>query len=333
MSFDPKLLAVLPKPLVRLIEVIASGVGNVSRPYLTKKNANAKSHEIREIVQAIEENQGFEGTIEYNDGKIRIISPEKVHETYPGLAERAESRLDFRELRKQENLEAICGEAAEQLAEEQNVSEESPDVDWVTRFLDIAEGVSAEMLQRLWGKLLAGEIKNPGSYSLRTLDTLRNLSMKEAESFSKLCNYTLCTYRDNGLDKVFVVHTDPYLASKGVDFQEILSLKDAGLIFENDLEFSFGQNKAGHTSHLINGQIMLLFERTIDTPPVQCSTMALTKVGRELLQLVTVESDTEYLRLAAKTLQARGMKHAWAPIEKYEDKEGNVYIGAKTYFE
>ena len=63
---------------------------------------------------------------------------------------------------------------------------EKPEPEWVSRFFDIAAGITTEQLQYLWGRILAGEIKQPGSFSLRTLDVLRNLSRKEAESFVKL---------------------------------------------------------------------------------------------------------------------------------------------------
>lgn len=46
-------LAGLSKPLTRLIEVISSGIGAVSQPYLTKKNSEAKAHEIRVISAAL----------------------------------------------------------------------------------------------------------------------------------------------------------------------------------------------------------------------------------------------------------------------------------------
>jgi hypothetical protein len=39
--------------------------------------------------------------------------------------------------------------------------EKSPNPDWLFRWRDAAAGVSASDLQTLWGKLLAGEVKQP----------------------------------------------------------------------------------------------------------------------------------------------------------------------------
>src|ERR1700738_406886 len=48
-------------------------------------------------------------------------------------------------------------------------------------------------LQELWGKVLAGEIEQPGSYSLRALDVLSAMTQKEAERFVAACQYLVWT--------------------------------------------------------------------------------------------------------------------------------------------
>jgi hypothetical protein len=63
---------------------------------------------------------------------------------------------------------------------------EAPDADWVARFFGVVQDVSAEEMQALWGKILAGEIRHPGRLSLRTLDILRNLTTAEAKVFTSI---------------------------------------------------------------------------------------------------------------------------------------------------
>ena len=67
-------LAGISEPLKRLIEVIAEGIGAISRPYLTKKNAEAKAYEIQLIANAISENKKLIASPEYIDGKISVLS-------------------------------------------------------------------------------------------------------------------------------------------------------------------------------------------------------------------------------------------------------------------
>ncbi|EHP41357.1 membrane-fusion protein, partial [Cupriavidus basilensis OR16] len=49
------------------------------------------------------------------------------------------------------------------------VPAESINDDWMYRWRDSAASVSSEQMQSLWGSVLAGEVKSPGSFSLRTL--------------------------------------------------------------------------------------------------------------------------------------------------------------------
>ena len=62
---------------------------------------------------------------------------------------------------------------------------------WQARFWEHAKGIRDEEAMEQWGKLLAGEIKKPGSISLRTLDILRNLDQPIATLFTKLFPYVL----------------------------------------------------------------------------------------------------------------------------------------------
>ena len=48
-TIEIKDIAGLSKPLKKLIEVTAQGIGGVSRPVLTRLNANAKVYEIHTI--------------------------------------------------------------------------------------------------------------------------------------------------------------------------------------------------------------------------------------------------------------------------------------------
>ena len=47
----------LGKPITKLIEVIAAGVGKVTHSYFLRKDANAKAYAIKQISQAINESQ------------------------------------------------------------------------------------------------------------------------------------------------------------------------------------------------------------------------------------------------------------------------------------
>ena len=48
-------------------------------------------------------------------------------------------------------------------------SDHEPDHDWTARFFDCVQDVSSGHMQKLWAKVLSGEVENPGRTSLRTL--------------------------------------------------------------------------------------------------------------------------------------------------------------------
>jgi len=323
---DIKDLAGLSEPLKRLIEVISSGIGNVSKPYLIRKTADAKAYEIKVIANAMAESRKLLTRSEYEDGKVKVLGPEVPPEGSPALPLRVAARIQYKEQREQQNVEAVCANAAEELQKETTVPDGKPEPEWIARFFDISSGITSEELQYLWGRILAGEIKRPGSFSLRTLDVLRNLSRKEAENFVKLGNYIL-----RSGEKAFYIDPKAYIFTKddGLTFLDILALKDAGLIFENDLEFSFNALGAGVSSNFVYGPLILMFERKKDTPKLASGVGLLTRVGIELLQLLSVQPDMEYVQFVGKRFTADGVKFAWAPILGTNGNQ--IHFGAKTY--
>lgn len=73
----------------------------------------------------------------------------------------------------------------------EKITEENPSETWMTRFLKSAADMRDEDVMRLWGKILAGEIKKPGSFSLRTLDILHCLDQRDSEIFVRLAPYVI----------------------------------------------------------------------------------------------------------------------------------------------
>lgn len=99
---------------------------------------------------------------------------------------RATERVRRRDVRQQENIESITQKALDGLPVE--VSPDPVDEDWVHQFFGHCQDVSNEKMQSVWACLLAKEVEHPGSFSLRTLSVVRQLSSDNAASFGKLCS-------------------------------------------------------------------------------------------------------------------------------------------------
>ena len=55
----------------------------------------------------------------------------------------------------------------------------------------IRDSVSSEKMQRLWAKILSNEIENVGSFSLRAIETLKNMNQHEASLFQQMAHFVL----------------------------------------------------------------------------------------------------------------------------------------------
>ena len=110
---------------------------------------------------------------------------------YEEIARRASSRLAYQEIAKQQNIEAVVDNAYEELEKVEGVNNEPVNPDWMIRFFNSVEDISDESMQKIWGCILAGEIKRPNSYSYRTLEKLKNMTQQEAEHFQLVASLVL----------------------------------------------------------------------------------------------------------------------------------------------
>jgi hypothetical protein len=329
---DIKDLAGLSEPLKRLIEVTAEGIGAISRPFLTKANANAKAFEIRTVAQAIADSQKLLGTMKYEEGNV-IIESAPNQEILPApeddIEQRIIMRVAYQQAKKQSNVEQVFQHAADELKSEQEVTQEKPDSDWVTRFFDISEDISTDHMQVLWGKILAGEIKRPGSYSLRTLELLKNINQREAELFVRAGKIAIATD-----DKVFIPNPDEgkYVAEKfGLSFIDLLSLREIGLLVINDLQFQLTASVENSQTVFTSGRTCIIINRAKDTPQQSLSCIVFTEIGRQLFQLIEQSSlaDPEYVKKFAGFWRREGVEIKSGII--VERKDNHIrYVNLQT---
>lgn len=300
------------KPIEKLIDVVSKGIGTLYKPKAIRKEAVAKAFEIEVIERA--------KTMALAEGK----------EVDAETLARIEERFVYKEIKRQNNIDSITKIAAEQLSQETEVSEEPVDEDWTTRFFNITEDILDEEMQTLWGRILAGEIKQPKSFSLRTLELLKNLSKEEAEVFSKFSNLKIVSgvshmiyNQDNGkfLDDEF-----------GIKFTDRLLLNELGLISsENNLEFSFNETKeVASINYIEYGSKGIFLHRPKDTPKQSIKVLVFTKSGMELSKLIEPEINMDYLKKICSGFVMPNVK-----IE-YEDKvnllDGKVMLINKSEY-
>lgn len=310
----------LGKPLTKLIEVISEGVGNVSHSYLVRKNADAKAYEIKRIAEAISENKKSLETLEYKNGKVIVAGQSNKKEAQLAVDDdnRISARLSHQENKKQENIEHITNHAAAMLGQVETVSDKPVDDDWTTRFFKITEDISSEEMQLLWGKILAGEVVKPGTYSLRTLEQLKNITKGEAETFAKIAQSVVISG-----DSAFLLNPDKekYLEKEfNINFSELLLMRDLGIIHPNDLEFTVDNAVHDETDVFIYGPACILLERSIGVPAQSIQVAVLTAVGRELVNLITIEPKQAYIKKIASLFKRNGVIIKQGKVDPTNDK-------------
>lgn len=316
-------------PIDKLIDIVSNSVGKVSKPFFDRKDVDTKAYEIEKLAEArakemkiiataVKENFQITGGIEYKDEKIAISSP-KEHQVLitPSLEERTQNRINYQEAKKQLNIENVTAFAAEELRNEQPITDEPLDEDWTTRFFRIAEEVSNEEMQALWGKILAGEIKQPKTYSLRTLELIRNLSKNEANTFMKVANFAVKSANANFLFKT----NDEELLSKtyNINYGDIALLTEIGLIQPGDfVSYQLFEQPNENQRVFTSGNIVLIAKIKANTPTIQMPVNVFTNAGNELLKLIKPNPPIDYLTAVVKSIKNENVDVKYAYILAWE---------------
>lgn len=163
------------------------------------------------------------------------------------LATRTELRLQKEAQHQQENLERIFKLAYDSCSDE---TAGDPDPDWLHHYISIAQNIRGASMQKLWSRILKQEIISPGSTSLKALDTLKNMTQREAQAFHRACMLT-CHFGNDHSRKLLTSikvrsgvlsilrssSTDKLsLGNYQLPYSNLLVLMDLGLLLRSELE-------------------------------------------------------------------------------------------------
>ena len=125
----------------------------------------------------------------------------------PEYARRAGNKFAEKIIREQINLDKVSAAAINELqqSESDGSTDQSTDSgeektisdDFLNSFEEEARQKSSEDMQLLFGRILAGEIRKPGTYSTRTVKVLGQLDQSAATLFKKLCSVCVAQVFDN----------------------------------------------------------------------------------------------------------------------------------------
>lgn len=288
------LIKIEGKPLEKLIDVVSNAIGTLYKPRQIEREARAEAK--AETIKAIEHAK----TQAILDGDL-----DKVQ--YLGTIN---ERLVAKEIKRQKNIENVIAVAGKVLQAEETVSEESVNPDWATRFFDISQDVSDEKMQNLWGQILAGEIKQPQSYSLRALEILRNMTKEEAEIFQKVAQFALYqTY-------FFLFSPNKVLEKLEVPYYNIAKLIEIGLLQSGDFASMNFDNKENEKIEFLYGDFALVvnFISKQEVRKISFPIKLFTTAGEELLQLIDIIPNMNYIQEFAKAIKKDDVEVGYAEV-------------------
>ncbi|WP_041639999.1 DUF2806 domain-containing protein [[Mannheimia] succiniciproducens] len=228
----------------------------------------------------------------------RIIETEKAKVYAEHEASRLKQKLSEVEPEKQSKIVgkiAILNNQIELLTQQQNTinsfietikdigdipkeSLKEPDNDWLREWTKNAGRFSNEDANRLWGKVLAGEMKKPGTFSYRVLDGLRNLSKDDANLILQIIPFIT-----NGL----VYRSNDLIFNMGTNWGNWYQLEEIGIVRHvGSVSTSASTPVDQYTPMYIRGISYALVlssetQKTISEPII-----ILTELGNAIMQLI-----------------------------------------------
>ena len=265
----------------------------------------------------------------------------------PEYALKAGHKFAEKIVREQSNLDKISAIAANELREDesnsstnQNTSEsnevqsaDSPnqeadsgegkviDDDWLNNFETEARQKSTEEMQLRFGRILAGEIRQPGSYSIKAVKLFGEIDQNTAILFKKFCSVCVVigVFGIPNSEQVFDARVlslggslgSNALSKYGLDLDQLNILNEYSLITSSDISL--------HDYNLISlydYNLCIVYENNPVPSPFQhqgkpwallplpdwdnksefkLSGVALSRVGRELFRIVGQDPFPEYI--------------------------------------
>lgn len=307
--------------IIRLWETLSEkGIGSLLKPWQIKREGIAHLEIRRAELLALAQTEKDAEDIRNGKNRLEDFSPDlKFAPTVLAPRHaigRIEPTIDFTTvvnattqqaledlIRHQVNVAHAIAHAEEALEEDkQEPPAEKIDDDWLYRWRDYAGEVSADTMQNLWGQILAGELKAPGSFSLRTLDFLRNLSQEEANAIERLSQFVV--------EDIIWKGNDSSLDAEGLQFSVLLEMQDLGVLSGVEsigLERTWqSTNTDNFIKPLRSNSKVLIVSHDDPNKEIKLRIYLLTGLGRQILRLGKFQANTDYLARLGKAILNQG---------------------------
>lgn len=260
-------------------------------------------------------------------------------------AQRAGNKFAEKIIREQINLDKVSAAAISELqqSESDGSTDQSADSgeektisdDFLNSFEEEARQKSSEEMQLLFGRILAGEIRKPGTYSIRTVKILGQLDQNTAVLFKKLCSVCVALEISN-VEIVFDIFdirvpslggnaASNALSKYGLSFDQLNILHEYGLIISDynswyDYKLCVvNKNSPITIPFLHQGRYWVLspLSEQNKNQELKVSGVAPSRAGRELFPIVDQDSMEGYTEELKKFFAQQNLKMVEVPRPKF----------------
>ena len=233
------------------------------------------------------------------------VSPEYVH--------KAEIKFAQKIIKEQINLDKTCAVTMEELQQSDlgtstgsdsgsEVGEKIISDDFLNSFEEEARHKSSEEMQLYFGRILAGEIRKPGAFSIRTLKVLGEVEQGVAILFKRVCSLCVVLRLPNGnvgdarVCSLASRTRSSALQKYGLNFPDLITLKEYGLIM-TDHKTRMPYIIHGESlpfQHQGRSWILLPLPETEKPEEFRLTGVALSRAGCELFPIVDQDRTEGY---------------------------------------
>lgn len=308
------------------------GLCALLRPYQIKREGLAKADVAR--LNALLLTQTEKDCQAIRDGGVKLIKRKSEYELVPEF-EKDEPYIDIpniymaieedlisERLKENINIAKVLVKAEEILSTEDNTSSpDDIDADWLAKWKDAAKNISNEDVQLIWAKILAGEIVNPGYYSLRTIDFIRNISHREAVKIERLMPFV---FKEGFIYKGYQTGGD-YEINNWLDFTFLNEMEELGLVrgVVGSFTYNFTNLKKGTHALCNDKAVIIISDESDDVTGIP--SILVTKLGVELSNIVSASANIDYLNCFAEMIKNRGHSVYFSEYEETEEEGVKCY--------
>lgn len=267
------------------LDALPKATNKLFHTFLGKKHADALRYELLIAAQT-------EADIKkISAGKATFTNGEIVEKEQPDDAGNVST--SFLQLKMEEdsdNLHGCMREAIrDSLSRNDDVSPTPISEKFFSRWRSEAIHISDQEEQQLWGKVLSEENQKQGTFSLSTIDILRNVDKKMAGIFSTICKYAVF---DGD-----IILGDDYEVDAEINYDALVRLSELGLISmsipvktsHNIPTLSF----SGKKTHFLEIEPYLVLIEAKEEEKLSYLYARLTTAGKEIRKVaINVNEDT-----------------------------------------